>query len=59
LAEKGHLELHRIARDAVAYLDPEPRPFFHQAFLLCAFNEQLSRALGKLVSAIAGIRSIA
>jgi Helicase conserved C-terminal domain len=49
LAEKGHVELQRIARDAVGYLDPELRSFFHQALLLYAFNEQLSRELGKLV----------
>ncbi|WP_334391334.1 helicase-related protein [Bradyrhizobium sp. AZCC 2262] len=49
LAEKGHLELQSIARDAVASLDPELRPFFYQALLLFAFNERLSRVLGKLV----------
>jgi hypothetical protein len=49
LAEKGHAELQRIARDAVGSLDPELRPFFQQALLLHAFNEQLSRELGKLV----------
>jgi len=45
----GHVEVQRVARDAVGSLDPELRPFFHQALLLYAFNEQLSRELGKLV----------
>ena len=47
--EGDHAEIQRIARDAVADLDPEHRAFFYQALMLFAFNERLSVALGKLV----------
>ena len=44
-----HDAIQRIARDAVADLDPEHRAFFCQALMLYALNERLSIALGKLV----------
>lgn len=45
----NHADIQRIARDAVADLDPEHRRFFFQALSLYAFNARLSVVLGKLV----------
>ncbi len=47
--ENDHAGMQRIARDAVADLDPDHRAFFCQALMLFALNRRLSGALSKLV----------